>query len=75
MGLEIPVSSDPNNGITGVVFLHDVPVNGATGNLVNDFGIVMGTIIYATGVCEVTPTAIKVLYQTVYTPVTSYISG
>ena len=57
------------------VTLHDVPVNGTTGNLVNDFGVVMGTIIYATGVCEVTPTAIKVLYQTVYTPVTSYISG
>ena len=75
VGLEIPVSSDPNNGKTGVVFLHDVPVNGTTGNLVNDFGIVMGTIIYATGVCEVTPTATKVGYETVYTPVTSYISG
>ncbi|MEQ1349648.1 hypothetical protein ABLU18_02120 [Acinetobacter junii] len=75
VGLEIPVSSDPNNGKTGVVFLHDVPVDGTTGNLVDEFGNIQGSIIYATGSCEVTPTATKVLYQTVYTPVTSYISG
>ncbi|WP_151730424.1 hypothetical protein [Acinetobacter junii] len=75
VGLDIPVSSDPNNGITGVVFLHDVPVNETTGNLVDQFGNVQGSIIYATGVCEVTPTKTMVRYETVYTPVTSYISG
>ena len=75
VGLEIPLSMAVGGNTVSTVTLHDVPVNGTTGNLVNDFGVVMGTIIYATGVCEVTPTAIKVLYQTVYTPVTSYISG
>ncbi|WP_151800741.1 hypothetical protein [Acinetobacter junii] len=75
VGLEIPLSSGVGGNPVRTVTLHDVPVNGTTGNLVNDFGVVMGTIIYATGVCEVTPTAIRVLYQTVYTPVTSYISG
>lgn len=75
VGLEIPVSSDPNNGKTGVVFLHDVPVDATTGNLVDDLGNIQGTITYATGVCEVTPTKTMVRYKTVYTPVTSYISG
>lgn len=75
VGLEIPLSMAVGGNQVGTVTLHDVPVNGTTGNLVNDFGVVMGTIIYATGVCEVTPTAKKVTYQTVYTPVTSYISG
>ena len=75
VGLEIPVSSDPNNGKTGVVFLHDIPVNETTGNLVDELGNIQGTITYATGVCEVTPTKTMVRYVTVYTPVTSYISG
>lgn len=75
VGLEIPVSSDPNNGITGVVFLHDVPVDATTGNLVDELGNIQGTITYATGVCEATPTKTMVRYATVYTPVTSYISG
>ena len=75
VGLEIPLSMAVGGNQVSTVTLHDVPIDGTTGNLVNDFGVVMGTIIYATGVCEVTPTATKVVYQTVYTPVTSYISG
>jgi hypothetical protein len=58
-----------------IVTLFDVPIDASTGNLVDSFGNIQGTIIYATGLCEVTPTATKVGYQTVYTPVTSYISG
>jgi len=72
VGLEIPVSSDPNNGKTGVVFLHDVPVNETTGNLVDEFGNIQGSIIYATGSCEVTPTAQTIRYRTIYTPL-SYV--
>ena len=72
VGLEIPVSSDPNNGEAGVVFLHDVPVNGTTGNLVDEFGNIQGSIIYATGSCEVTPTAQSLSYRTIYTPL-SYV--
>jgi hypothetical protein len=75
VGLEIPLSMAVGGNPVSTVTLHDVPVNGTTGNLVDDRGVIQGTIIYATGVCEVTPTAIKVLYQTIYTPVTSYISG
>ena len=75
VGLEIPLSMAVGGNPVSTVALHDVPVNATTGNLVNDFGVVMGTITYATGVCEVTPTATTVVYQTVYTPVTSYISG
>jgi hypothetical protein len=52
--------------------LHDVPVNSTTGNLVDEFGNVQGSIIYATGVCEVTPT--KTIYTKAYTP-TTYSAG
>ncbi len=72
VGLEIPLASDPNNGKTGVVFLHDVPVNETTGNLVDEFGNIQGSIIYATGSCEVTPTAQTIRYRTIYTPL-SYV--
>lgn len=72
VGLEIPVSSDPNNGKTGVVFLHDVPVDGTTGNLVDEFSNIQGSIIYATGSCEVTPTTQSLSYRTIYTPL-SYV--
>lgn len=75
VGLEIPLSMAVGGNQVGTATLHDVPVDGTTGNLVDEFGNTQGSIIYATGVCEVTPTAIKVVYQTVYTPVTSYISG
>ncbi len=75
VGLEIPLSMGVGGNQVGTATLHDVPIDGTTGNLVDDQGVIQGTIIYATGVCEVTPTATKVVYQTVYTPVTSYISG
>jgi len=55
-----------------VVTLHDVPIDSATGNLVDSFGVTQGSITYATGDCEVTPVLQKTVYSTVYTPVTYY---
>ena len=75
VGLDIPVQAFIGGGTVRTVTLHDVPVDATTGNLVDDQGVIQGTIIYATGACEVTPTKTMVRYATVYTPVTSYISG
>lgn len=72
VGLDIPVSHP--SGATGTVSLHDVPVNSTTGNLVDQFGNVQGSIIYATGVCEVTPYLQKTTYTKAYTP-TTYSAG
>ncbi|WP_033134173.1 hypothetical protein [Acinetobacter sp. MN12] len=72
VGLEIPLAKAVGAAAEGIVSLHDVPINGTTGNLVDDFGTVMGTIIYATGACEVTPTMQKTIYTTVYTPIIFY---
>ena len=75
VGLDIPLSMAVGGGTTGTVSLHDVPVDATTGNLVNDFGVVMGTIIYATGVCEVTPTMQYTNYKTVYEPYAFYVGS
>ena len=73
VGLDIPVTH--SNGATDTVSLHDVLLNATTGNLVDQFGNVQGSIIYATGVCEVTATMQKTIYTTVYTPFTFHTSG
>jgi hypothetical protein len=73
VGLDIPVTH--SNGATDIVSLHDVLLNATTGNLVDRFGNVQGSIIYATGVCEVTATMQKTIYTTVYTPFTFHTSG
>ncbi|MFW1952073.1 hypothetical protein [Acinetobacter beijerinckii] len=75
VGLEIPLAKAAGAAAEGIVSLHDVPINETTGNLVGDFGTVMGTIIYATGACEVTPSMQKTTYTTVYTPIIFYTSG
>lgn len=72
VGLDIPVTHP--SGASGTVSLHDVPVNSTTGNLVDQFGNVQGSIIYATGVCEVTPYLQKTTYTKAYTP-TTYFAG
>ena len=72
VGLDIPVTH--SSGATGIVSLHDVPVNSTTGNLGDQFGNVQGNIIYATGVCEVTPYLQKTTYNKAYTP-TTYSAG
>lgn len=72
VGLEIPLSMAVGGNQVGTVTLHDVPVNATTGNLVDEFGNTQGSIIYATGVCEVTPTKQKTIYTTAYKPNTYY---
>ena len=69
VGLDIPVTHP--SGTTGTVSLHDVPVNSTTGNLVDQFGNVQGSIVYATGACEVTPYLQKTTYTKAYTPIYS----
>ncbi|WP_023270648.1 hypothetical protein [Acinetobacter gyllenbergii] len=75
VGLEIPLSRDIGVAVEGTLVLRDVPVDSTTGNLVDNAGTVQGTIIYATGACEVTPVLQKMTYKTVYTPVTYYTAG
>jgi len=72
VGLDIPATHP--SGLTATLNLHDVPVNSTTGNLVDQFGNVQGSIIYATGACEVTPYLQKTTYSKAYTP-TTYSAG
>ena len=69
--LQIPVSeyetSPPDK--FRIVTLFDVPIDASTGNLVNSFGNIQGTINYSTGSVEVTP-----LLPTSRT-ITTYYSG
>ena len=72
VGLDIPVAHP--SGATGTVSLHDVPVNSTTGNLVDQFGNVQGTITYASGACVVTPVLEQIVYNQSYQYV-GYVSG
>ena len=67
--LDIPVQQITGGGDAGVVVLHDVPIDAITGNLVNQFGNIQGTITYATGLCEVTATINKTIISANYSPV------
>ena len=69
--LSIPVC-DVLNEYTGSVLLHDVPLNAETGSLVDSAGNIQGTITYATGACQVTPSAVKRVFKQIYTPMTIY---
>lgn len=71
--LSIPVTNS-QFGLSGVVTLNDVPINGTTGNLVDRLGNVQGTITYASGACVVTPVLEQIAYSQSYKSV-SYISG
>lgn len=75
VGLEIPLSRAVGAVANYILTLHDVPVNETTGNLVDDLGNVQGTVIYATGVCEVIPVMQITTYQTTYTPLTYYVAA
>lgn len=74
VGLDIPVHDalSPNT-VAGTVALHDVPLNETIGNLVDQFGLVQGTITYATGAVQVTPVLNKTSYITQYQPL--YMAG
>lgn len=73
--LAIPVNADLSAGQGGTVTLHDEPNDAVTGKLVNQFGVQMGTITYATGACEVTPILEQTIYTTIYTPLLMYAAG
>lgn len=75
VGLDIPLSMAVGGGTVRTVTLHDVPINATTGNLVDELGAIQGTITYATGVCEVTPTMQYTNYKTVYEPYTFYVGS
>lgn len=74
VSIEIPLTGIAGGSIEGHVTVHDVPINGTTGNLVDTFGTVMGTLTYATGAVSITPVASGQTYTTVYSGVT-YTSG
>ena len=63
--LRIPVS-DLLGLNSGVASLTDVPINGTTGNLINNAGDIQGTITYATGAVEVTPNLIQKQFKQIY---------
>lgn len=73
--LDIPVNREVGATTGGAVTLHDEPVDSTNGKLVNQFGVQMGTIVYATGACEVTPTLELTTYQAKYTPFALYTAG
>jgi len=66
--LQIPVT-DELGGSGQILYLTDNPINSTTGNLVDSFGAVQGTITYATGAVEVTPSLDSTVYHRVYTTV------
>lgn len=66
--LEIPVT-DEFLGLGQILYLTDNPINATTGNLVDSFGAIQGTILYATGAVEVTPSLDSTVYHRVYTTV------
>ena len=63
--LSIPVTNS-EFGLSGVVTVSDVPINTATGNLVDRLGNVQGTITYASGACVVTPVLEQIVYSQSY---------
>ncbi|MGB5886595.1 MAG: hypothetical protein WBG77_07660 [Acinetobacter venetianus] len=66
--LQVPVT-DELLGSGQILYLTDNPINSTTGNLVDSFGAIQGTIIYATGAVEVTPSMDSTVYHRVYTTV------
>lgn len=66
--LQVPVT-DELGGSGQILYLTDNPTNSTTGNLVDSFGAIQGTIIYATGAVEVTPSMDSTVYHRVYTTV------
>ena len=75
VSLSIPVSYEVGVSTGDSVTLHDEPIDSVTGKLVDQFGVQMGVITYATGACEVTPVLQKTLYQKNYAPFNVYTAG
>lgn len=75
VSLSIPVSREVGVPTGGDVTLHDEPIDGTTGKLVDQFGVQMGLITYATGACEVTPVLQLTEYRANYTPFNIYVGS
>ncbi|AXQ22572.1 hypothetical protein BEN71_11025 [Acinetobacter wuhouensis] len=73
IGLRIPLSAV--DGTAGYLDLIDVPISSSMGNLVNNQDQVQGTIDYASGQAEVTPTMIRKVFDYIYTPSNVYASA
>lgn len=73
--LSIPVSAGSGSTESQSITLFDKPIDASTGNLVDSFGSIQGTITYATGAVEVTPVLSVTTWKTVYLPQTYYTSS
>lgn len=73
--LSIPVSAGSGSTESQSITLFDKPIDDSTGNLVDSFGSIQGTITYATGAVEVTPVLSVTTWKTVYLPQTYYTSS
>lgn len=73
--LSIPVSAGSGSTESQIITLFDKPIDASTGNLVDSFGNIQGTITYATGAVEVTPVLSVTTWKTVYLPQTYYTSS
>jgi hypothetical protein len=73
--LSVPVSEGLGSSAVQILTLFDQPIDASTGNLVDSFSNIQGTITYATGAVEVTPTLSVTTWTTVYLPQTYYTSS
>lgn len=73
--LSIPVSAGSGSTESQRITLFDKPIDASTGNLVDSFGSIQGTITYATGAVEVTPVLSVTTWKTVFLPQTYYTSS
>lgn len=73
--LSVPVSAGSGSTESQSITLFDKPIDASTGNLVDSFGNIQGTITYATGAVEVTPVLSVTTWKTVYLPQTYYTSS
>lgn len=73
--LSVPVSEGLGSSAVQILTLFDQPIDASTGNLVDAFGNIQGTITYATGAVEVTPNLSVTTWTTVYLPQTYYTSS
>lgn len=73
--LSVPVSEGSGSSAVQILTLFDQPIDASTGNLVDSFGNIQGTITYATGAVEVTPNLSVTTWTTVYLPQTYYTSS
>lgn len=67
-------SEDSSASALNVIF-RDVPVNASTGNIINEAGEIVGTVVYATGAVEMIPKATQTKLIPQYEPVSYTLYG